>query len=261
MRQIAVRPAIAWYDLQSLPHRPRYNLDALAERLNVADGAAGYDGLWLHDPGPARIRAASSGLSASQVLDIVKDWFDAEPEASVPQAYRADVQQVFRHAPRHAIYTSHVRFAEAGELRFAPGAPYGGLHLVPGFRLQIAGHGSDIRGDMFPIPCDLDVQHDAPLQFAVSDDFYWNRREPQPLELRVAYEDCGAGSFWLEYDAWGDPFQRSAPVALSGDGATQIATFRLGDARLGNSQDWSDFRLARTPGTALGIRELVLRKC
>ncbi len=144
----------------------------------------------------------------------------------MPLAYRADVQQVFRHAPRHAIYTSHMRFADAAELRFAPGAPYGGLHLVPGFRLQIAGHGSDIRGDMFPIPCDLAAQHDAPLQFAVSDDFYWNRREPQPLELRVTYEDRGAGSFWLEYDAWRDPFQRSAPVALSGDGATQTATFQ-----------------------------------
>ncbi|MFL5803527.1 MAG: DUF6687 family protein [Roseiflexaceae bacterium] len=260
MRQIAVRPAIGWYDLQSLPHRPRYDLGALAERLNVAELAAGHDPTWLHDPGPARIRAESSGLSHSHVLDVVKDWIDAAPEACVPLAYRADVQQVFRHAPRHAIYTSHVRFADAPEIGFVPGAPYGGLYLVPGFRLQIVGHGSDIRGDMFPIPCDLGAQHDAPLQFAVSDDFYWNRRTPQPLELRITYEDRGAGRFWVEYDTWRDPFQRSAPVALDGDGATHIATFRLDDARLGNSQDWADLRLVRAPGTAIGIRELVLRK-
>jgi hypothetical protein len=260
MRQIAVRPAIAWYDLQSLPHRARYDLDALAARLNAADVAAGHDPLWIHDPGPARMRAASSSLSHSQALDIVKDWIEDAPEARVPQAYRADIQQVFRHAPRHAIYTSHVRFADAAELRFAPRAHYDGLYLVPGFRLQIAGHGSDIRGDMFPIPCDLSVHHDAPLQFAVSDDFYWNRRAPQPLELRITYEDRGAGSWWVEYDTWDDPFRRTAPVALHGHGAAHTATFRLDDARLGNSQDWADLRLVRTPGTAIGIQELVLRK-
>jgi hypothetical protein len=259
-RRIDVRPAIGWYDLQSLPHLPRYDLDALAGRLNAAEVAAGHAPTWRHDPGPAWLRAASSGLSQSRLLDTVKDWIDAEPEARISHAYRADVQQVFRHAPRHAIFSSHARFADAAEVRFAPGAPYGGLHLVPGFRLQIAGYGSDIRGDLLPIPCDLTPTRDAPLQFAVSDDFYWNRRAPQPLELHISYEDQGAGSFWVEYDTWHDPFQRSAPVALHGDGAAHTAIFRLDDARLGNSQDWGDLRLVRTPGTRIGLRELALRK-
>jgi hypothetical protein len=259
-RRIDVRPAIGWYDLQSLPHRPRYDLDALAERLNAAEAASGHAPTWTHDPSPAWLRAASSGLSQSRVLDVVKDWIDAEPEARVSQAYRADVQQVFRYAPRHTIYTSHTRFADAPEVRFAPGAPYAGLHLVPGFRLQIAGYGDEIRGDMLPVPYDLAVDHDAPLQFAVSDDFYWNRRTPQPLELHITYEDRGAGSCWVEYDTWDNPFQRTAPVVLRGDGALHTATFRLDNARLGNSQDWADLRLVRTSGTAIGIQELVLRK-
>jgi hypothetical protein len=194
------------------------------------------------------------------VLEIVKDWIDAAPEARVPRAYRADVQQVFCHELRHAIYTSHVRFAEAAELRFAPGAHYDGLYLVPAFRLQIAGHGSDIRGDMFPIPCDLAAHHDAPLQFAVSDDFYWNRRTPQPLELRVTYQDRGSGSCWVEYDTWDNPFKPTESIKLHGDGMVHTATFRFDDARLGNSQDWADLRLVRTPGTAIGIQELALRK-
>ena len=83
---------------------------------------------------------------------------------------------------------------------------------------------------------------------------------PYGVELRVTYEDRGAGSWWVEYDTWGDPFWRTAPVTVHGDGAAHTATFRLDDARLGNSQDWSDLRLVRTPGTAIGIQELVLRK-
>jgi hypothetical protein len=259
-RRIDVRPAIGWYDLQSMPHFPRYDLDALAGSLNAAEAAAGHAPAWRYDPGPAWLRAASSGLSQSRLLDVVKSWLDAEPEARVSQAYRADVQQVYRHAPRHAIYTSHMRFADAAEVRFAPGAPYGGLHLVPGFRLQIAGYGSDIRGDLLPLPHDLAAPYDTPLQFAVSDDFYWNCRRPQPLELQISYHDRGAGSFWVEYDTWSDAFQRTAPVALCGDGAAHTASFRLDDARLGNSQDWGDLRLVRAPGTAIGIRELALRK-
>jgi hypothetical protein len=259
-RRIDVRPAIGWYDLQSLPHRPRYDLDALATRLNAAETAAGHAPTWNHDPSPVWLSARSSGLSQGTVLDTIKDWFDAEPEERVPAAYRADVREVFCHLPRHISYTSHARFAAAAEVRFAPGAPYAGLHLVPGFRLQIAGYGSDIRGDLLPIPHDLSPTHDAPLQFAVSDDFYWNRRAPQPLELRVTYTDYGAGSFWIEYDAWRDPFAPTAPVILDGGDTTRTASFRLDDARLGNSQDWSDLRLVRSPGTALGIAELALRK-
>ena len=33
-RRIDVRPALGWYDITSMPHRPRYDLGALAESLN-----------------------------------------------------------------------------------------------------------------------------------------------------------------------------------------------------------------------------------
>lgn len=255
-RKIEVRPAIGWYDLQSLPHRPRYDLDDLAARLNAAEEAAGHAPAWRHDPGPVWLRAGSSGLSQSRVLDIIEEWLEAAPEDRVPAAYRADVREVFRHWPRHAIYTSHERFASATSLRFAPGAPYDGLHL----RMAHAELGVEHR--LAGAPLVLDAQHSGPttLQFAVSDDFYWNRRAPEPLELRVTYEDRGAGSFWVEYDTWADPFRPTAPITLRGDGGASTATFRLDDARLGNSQDWGDLRLVRAPGTQIGIKELVLRK-
>jgi hypothetical protein len=98
------------------------------------------------------------------------------------------------------------------------------------------------------------------LQLAVSDDFYWNRRRPEPLELLVTYEDRGAGSLWIEYDAWNDPFRPTPPINLTGEGATRTATFSLPDARLGNSQDWGDLRLVCTAGAQLALKELVLRR-
>src|SRR5262245_59670481 len=61
-RQIDVRPAIGWYDIQSMPHRPRYDLAALAARLNDAEIAAGGGPTWRHEPGPAWLRAEASGL-------------------------------------------------------------------------------------------------------------------------------------------------------------------------------------------------------
>jgi len=259
-RRLAVRPAIGWYDLPSLPHRPRYDLDALAARLNTAEMAASYRRTWRLDPGPAWLHAASSGLRQEVLLDVVKDWLAAAPEEHVPAAYRADVHGVFCHLPRHITYTSHTRFAASTAVHFAPHAPYAGLHLIPGFRLQVAGDDADIRGELLPIPVNLSPVHDAPLRFAVSDDFYWNRRVPEPLELGVTYTDHGAGSFWIEYDTWRDPFQPTAPVTLHGNGMTCVATFRLDDARLGNSQGGADLRLVRAPGTALGLRSLVLRK-
>jgi len=259
-RRIAVRPALGWYDIQSLPHRPRYGLDALAARLNAAERASGADATWRHEPGPAWLRADTSALSQSTLLDALAEWLAAEPAERVPTAYRADVQTHFRHWPRHAIYTSHVRFADAAELRFAPDTPYDGLYPVPGFALQVAGQGLDIAGTLSALPLRLAATHAAPLQFAVSDDFYWNQRAPQPLELRVSYVDLDAGSFWIEYDAWRNPFQPTAPVTLRGDGATDEVVFVLDDARLGNSQDWGDLRLACAAGAQLALKQLVLRK-
>jgi len=259
-RRIDVRPAIGWYDLQSLPHRPRYGLDALAARLNAAEQAAGHPPAWQHEPGPVWLRACRSALGQHAVLDCIRSWLDAEPEERVPASYRADVRANFRHWPRHAIYTSHARFAGAAELRFAPGAAYGGLHLVPGYHLQVVGQGLEIAGTLTSRPQRLSPDHDGPLQFAVSDDFYWNRRAPRPIEIAVTYADVGAGSFWIEYDSWQNPFQPTAPVQLCGDGATRTAIFSLPDARLANSQDWGDLRLVRAPGTRLRVEELVLRK-
>lgn len=255
-RRIEVRPALGWYDIQSLPHRPRYGLDALAARLNDAERAAGASPTWLHDPGPAWLTAESSALSQERLLDELGSWLAAEPDLRVPAAYRSDLQANFRHWPRHAIYTSHARFAGAPELRFAPGAPYGGLYPVAGFALNIAGQGLDIAGALALLP----PAEGAPQSFAVSDDFYWNRRAPEPLELRVTYEDRRAGRMWAEYDAWRDPCAPTAPAELRGDGATREAVFTIPDARMGNSQDGGDLRLIGEPESAFVVKELALRK-
>jgi hypothetical protein len=259
-RRIDVRPAIGWYELTSMPHRPRYDLGALAERLNEAERARGHSPTWQHTPGPAWLRAPSSALSQAAVLEIVKGWLDAAPEERVPTAYRADVRENFRGLPHHAIYTSQQRFAGARELRYAAGAAYDGLYLVPGRRLSVTSFGAEIVGDLVALPAALAPEPDQPLLLAASDDFYWNERTPSPLELRVSYLDDGGGNVWVEYDAWGSPFQPTEPVALRGDGATHTASFRLADARLGNSQDGGDFRLVHTPGARLEIREMSLSK-
>jgi hypothetical protein len=76
----------------------------------------------------------------------------------------------------------------------------------------------------------------------------------------VTYLDQGGGSFWIEYDTWDDPFQPGAPIVLSGDGLAHTTSVRLSDARLGNSQDGGDLRLARSPGARLEICEMSLAK-
>jgi hypothetical protein len=70
----------------------------------------------------------------------------------------------------------------------------------------------------------------------------------------------GKGSFQIEYDSWENPFEPLMPVELSGDGAEQTASFRLDQARLGNSQDGGDFRIVAAPGTQLEIRAISLRR-
>jgi hypothetical protein len=259
-RWIDVRPAIGWYEITSMPHRPRYNLAALAARLNLAEQKQGHAPHWRHDPGPARLRAPSSGLSQAALLAIVKGWLDEEPEEAVPASYRADVREHFSGWPRHATYASHQRFAGAAELRYAPGAAYGGLYPLPGRRLRVTSFGADVAGDLASLPAALDPRPDAPLLFAVSDDFYWNARAPIPLELRVTYQDQARGSFWVEFDTWDNPFHPAAPITLIGDGAAHTASFWLEGARLGNSQDGGDFRLARSHGARLEVRAVTLSK-
>jgi hypothetical protein len=251
-RRIDVRPALGWYDIISIPHRPRYNLAALAEALNQAELAHGHTPRWRHEPGPAWLRAPASGLSQAELLALIKGWIDAAPEQRLPAAYRADLRQNFQHWPHHPIFTSQRRFAGATELRYAPGAPYSGIYPVAGRQLLITSFGDDVAGEATLLP----APPDTPLLFGVSDDFYWNRGDSRPLELRITC--AGSGSFHVEYDAWANPFQPLAPVALAEDRAEQTASFRLDDARLGNSQDAGDFRIVLAPETLIDIRAISL---
>jgi hypothetical protein len=250
-RSIDVRPALGWYDITSMPHRPRYDLAALAESLNQAEQTHGHAPSWRHIPGPAWLRTPNSALSQAELLEVVKGWIDAAPEERVPSAYRADLRACLRNWPRHAIFTSHQRFADADALRYAPETPYDGIYPVAGRRLMITAFGEDLTGEMTLLP----TPPDAPLLFGVSDDFYWNRRDPRPLDLRVTC--AGHGSYHVEYDHWENPFQPLAAVRLD-NGAEQTANFRLDRARLGNSQDGGDFRIVPAPGTRLEIRAISL---
>ena len=104
----------------------------------------------------------------------------------------------------------------------------------------------------------LPAPPDAPQFFGVSDDFYWNRRGPKPLELCVTYAGHTDGSFQIEYDGWENPFQSLGTIAIDGDGAQHTASFLLDNARLGNSQDGADFRIVTAPGTRVEIRAISL---
>jgi len=253
-RRIDVRPALGWYDITSMPHRPRYDLAALAEALNQAEQAHDHAPHWKYHPGPAWLRAPVSGLSQHELLDLVKGWVESAPEQRVPAAYRADVSANFRGWQRHAIFTSHQRFAGAAALRYAPEAPYGGLYPIAGRQLLVRSFGDDVAGEATLLP----APPDAPLLFGVSDDFYWNRHDPRPLELRVTYTGHGEGSFHVEYDGWEGPFQPLARIAVGHDSAQHTVSFLLDNARLGNSQDGGDFRIVPAPGTRIEIGAISL---
>ncbi|HZT43420.1 MAG TPA: DUF6687 family protein [Chthonomonadaceae bacterium] len=257
-RRIDVRPAIGWYDLTSLPHRPRYDLAGLAACLNRAEERTGRAPAWLFKPGPMELHAAGSRLNQHTILKIIRDWLEAEPEERVPAAYRADVREVFSSWPRHAIYTSHRRFADADRLSYAPGAPYGGLH----FQGPESVRKLKSAEDRWPlaVPVLYAEPGKTPLPFAVSDDFYWNACAP-PLELSITYVDGGAGSFRVEYEAWREAARSTPPVTLGGDGKTHTVSFPLDEARLSNNLEGGcDLRLLREPGTPLAIREIRLCK-
>lgn len=244
-RRLDVRPAIAWYELTSVPHRPRYDLADLAERLNAAEGVP----TWTHQPGPVSLSAACSRLSQAETLTLLSVWLQSHSETQLPTAYRADVQQVFRLQDRHATFDSHRRFTLAEAVRYRPGAPYEGLHLL---NPEATRHDSEtlhLEGGKKPLP------------FTVADDFYWNRADPEPLLLEVTYRDVAPGAFRLEVDTWENPLLAAPPVTLCGDGQIRTAHFPLPNARLGATQpQGADFRLTRTPGTPLALRELALRK-
>src|SRR5579871_4362179 len=231
-RRLDVRPAIAWYELTSMPHRPRYDLNALAMFLNAAEVAAGHKPCWRYQPGPVMLQADSSCLCQETVLQVVGACLDSEPESHVQGIYRRDVRDVFRYQPQHAIFTAHRRFADADEIRFTPGQGYEGLYCLahttakPSER-QTAGPANTLS---------LGAGK-TPAAFTVSDDFYWNCGTPEPLELSVTCDDSASGTFWVEYDAWDDPYRRTTPAHLCGDGRTKSLTFSLENARLGNSQE------------------------
>jgi hypothetical protein len=253
MRRIDARPALGWYDITSMPHRPRYDLGALAESLNQAEQACGHPPRWRYMPGPAWLRASASGLSQSELLELIKRWIDAAPEERVPAAYRADLRENFQRWTHHATFTSQQRFAAASALCYAPGAPYGGIYPVAGRQLLITAFGDNVTGEAMLLP----AQPAAPLLFGISDDFAWNIRDSRPLELVVTA--AGHGSFQIEYDSWENPFQPLAPVQLSDDGLEHAVSFQLERARLGNSQDGGDFRIVATPETQLELRAISLR--
>jgi hypothetical protein len=253
-RRIDVRPALGWYDITSMPHRPLYDLAALAESLNQAEQAHGHAPHWRHKPGPAWLRAPESALSQHQLLDLVKRWIDAAQEQRVPASYRADVRENFCRWPRHAIFNSHQRFAAAAEVRYAPGEPYSGIYPLAARQLAINSFGDDVTAEATLLP----TPPDAALLFGVSDDFYWNRRDPLPLELKMTYAAHSSGSFHIQYDGWENPFQSLAPIEVEGDGAEHIIRLVLENARLGNSQDGGDLRVVPAPGTRVEIRAITL---
>lgn len=251
-RRLDVRPALAWYEVTSMPHRPRYDLEALGAQLNAAEAEAGYIASWEYRPGPVSLETMDSKLSQETVLEVVRTWLNDAPMERISEVYRNDVRNVYWHNARHAVFDSHERFARAAALHFQPDQGYGGLYcLSPG---KVEATPTKEKRQLFEAG-------KTPILFAVSDDFYWNRAAPEPLSLEVTYDDCGDGAFWLEYDAWNDLLRPTPQVALTGDGRTKSAIFLLADARFGNSQDsGADFRLARTPGTRLALRALRLSK-
>ncbi len=244
-RRIDVRPAIGWYILPSMPHQPRYNLERLCIALNHAEGSE--TPAWKYLPGPKSIRSPESSLTQQQITGLLANWISSSPETEVPHPYRTDVQRVLRNLDRHVAFTSNRRFASAAELRFAPESPYEGLHLL--------GNPGAIEAGF------VRSEGKSPLSFAVSDDFYWNRRILQPLELEISYRAAGDGRLWLEYDAWGGANLATGPVDLADDGGEATCVFKLDDARFGNNQEGgADFRIMRDPGTTISLTVVRLRK-
>ena len=258
--EIAVRPAIAWYELTSLPHRPRYDLNALAVLLNAAEAETETGAEWQLDKGPVILRTVHTCLSEEKLLTVVNDWLQSAPETQSSRAYREDVDKVFRYLPQHAVFTSHTRFADASHVQFLPDAPYEGLHYL--------GQNTSCSGgrDRIQTSCELRIpKGKSPVPFAVSDDFAWNCAPDRLLELSIVYRDNSendaVGSFRVEYDAWNTPCAITPDVPLCGDGQQKTVTFHLPNARLGNSQEQgADFRLARSPGSAFSLLALKLRK-
>jgi len=273
VRRLEARPAIAWYELTSIPHQPCYDLADLAARLNRAEGisraipsqenaagssAAGLKSpvhdcsatsVWTYRPGPVSLDAAESRLCQNEVLEIVADWLGSHSEEQIPAAYRADVQEVYRFREYHATFDSHIRFAESPEVAFRPGAPYGGIHLLEAKDTRREGGLLHVHGGKHPIP------------FTVADDFYWNSAKAALLQLDVTYLDSSEGVFAVQYDAWGDPVCATPPVVLCGDRKLKTARFALCGPRLGASQEQgADLRLFLSPSTPLAIQSLVLHK-
>lgn len=249
-REISVRPAIGWYDLNSIPHQPRYDLEFLAARLNRAEPKRSVIAApWAHRPGPRQIGTTESSLSIDDVSRILAEWIDAATEESIPGSYRADVRQVFPQHPVHATFNSHRRFAGAASIQLAPGRPYSGIHCAePGPSLSREGVAC-VPGGKDRVP------------FLVSDDFCWNARDTGAMQLVVTLQDPGEGEMWIEYDAWADPYTATTRRTLESADPLATLSFTLDNPRFGNSQDLgADFSVRRAPGMPLAIRDLVLAR-
>src|SRR5262249_36300920 len=153
-----------WYELTSMPHRPRYDLRKLTALLNRAEVPADRDSIWEYQAGPVSLSAENSSLGQLEVLRIVEDWLSEHTEAQISAAYRADVREVYRFRKCHATFDSQERFSLAAQISFRPGAPYGGLHFLGAREAGYEGHLLRSIGGKHPLP------------FSVADDFYWNRK-------------------------------------------------------------------------------------
>lgn len=76
--------------------------------------------------------------------------------------------------------------------------------------------------------------------------------------IDVDYFDQGTGTWNVQYDSTGEPYQGSASVTNTNTGTWKTATFTLPDAGFGNRENaGADFRIATGPG--FGIARVHVR--
>ena len=260
-REIQLRPAIGWYELQSIPHRPIYNLADLTVDLNAAepDGSR----YWRYKSGPKIISTIVTKLNVQQVLEIIKIWLNKHNERQISKAYRTDVREVFSKWKVPAIQGSSSRFVNCSEVRLLPGKSYGGIQIVEQNEQSESIFTDEKSLSYFTWDGNesyLIQPSDGSTQFGVDDGFYWSYNPAVTMELNLNFRDLSAGEFWIEYDAWSDPFKPTMKTRLVGNGEIQSVSYRLDDARFGNGQHFGDFRLVHDSGAELALSNISLRK-
>jgi hypothetical protein len=280
LRTVRVRGAIAGYELTSVPDQPRYDLTLLAQRLNAAERAAGgrpapggAGGDVWEQPNRITVRTAwGSALTCEAVLRLIGGLLAQPGRAAdecglgrVPAGYRALAREVQPRLEHHLIYHSPSRLEGAPEVRFAPGRPFAGLHLLAradGERLALAEAGGR------PALAAAGARGPRALPFKVLDRFYSHRDRgrapaagPLPLELELDFVDRGRGRLLVEYDGAAGEVTPLPPVEVRGTGAWRTARFRIDDGRfLGSQEGGADLRLRREGGAELLVGEVRLRR-